>query len=82
VDDVVFAEGEVEIRVLPIGPADIRTQKQLAADHGSVGLQLVRTLGSPDHALEAPDQNLRPRDLQMTSTAPLSKARHSWDGSA
>src|SRR5450755_4814315 len=58
-DDVVFAKGEVEIRVVPIDPADIGTQKQLAADHGSVRPRLIRAIGSLDHALEAPAQNLR-----------------------
>ena len=58
-EDVVFAKGEVEIGVLPIGPAEIGTQKQLAADHGSVGPRLVGGIGGLDHALKAPGQNFR-----------------------
>src|SRR5258708_27787537 len=71
VDDVVFAKGEAEIRVLPIGPAYIGSQKQFAADHrlglrhhpagrrhAPAGPRLVRTPESLDGAFEAPAQNL------------------------
>ena len=65
VDDVVFTKGEAEINILPIGPAYIGSQKQFAADHRLglrhhlAGPRLVRTPESPDHAFEAPGQNLR-----------------------
>ena len=49
VNDVVFAKGEVEIDILPINPTDIGTQKQLTANHGSLGPQLVRAAGSLDY---------------------------------
>src|SRR5882757_10390936 len=58
VDDFIFAKGEAEIGVVPVGPTDIGTQNQLAADHGAAGLQLVRAIGSLDHPLEARGQNV------------------------
>ena len=77
-DDVVLDQGEAHVEIVPICPADIRVEDELAADHETGRGGAAADFGDLSRRRRRLAKISTPRALSMKSTAPVSNARFSW----